>query len=378
MTSRTPNQRNAFMYEALPKRLATLRRSKAMSQEELANILGVSRQAVSKWERGESSPDTLNLIGLADLYEMSLDELVRGAAVQEQTLSPTLEEPTTPPNAATKDCTSQTSEGFETSDSASEDAHTSAATVAESATDGVVKVEVVTTTIPLEAATSFMPKASKVTAKTDSKDESNSNASEAAKPQTPSQSEPNAGSFSTSAETFTSTHTPSQTSRPQTPTPERTTLPRDPHAYPPPTDTAYELPVTPPPAPFPQAQTPYSSPTPSAPGHFQPDSQGPVAHQHKHKQHEPKGALMSFPYPMLCVILYLAFGFLFHAWHPGWIIFFTVPIYYWIAEIIEKDPIYQLRKQQREALIRGQINLIEQNSVNPVSDPDNEYPPTYQ
>ena len=87
---------------------------------------------------------------------------------------------------------------------------------------------------------------------------------------------------------------------------------------------------------------------------------------------------MSFPYPMLCVILYLAFGFLFHAWHPGWIIFFTVPIYYWIAEIIEKDPIYQLRKQQREALIRGQINLIEQNSVNSVSNPDNEYPPTYQ
>lgn len=378
MTSRTPNQRNAFMYEALPKRLATLRRSKAMSQEELANILGVSRQAVSKWERGESSPDTLNLIGLADLYEMSLDELVRGAAVQEQTLSPTLEEPTTPTNTATKDCTSQTSEGFETPDSASEDTHTSAATVTESATDGVVKVEVVTTTIPLEAATSFMPKASKATAKADSTDESNSNASEVTKPQTPSQSEPNANGFPTSAETFTSTHTPSQTSRPQTPTPEHTSLPRDPHAYPPPTDTAYELPVTPPPAPFPQAQMPYSSPTLSAPEHFQPGSQGPVAHQHKHKQHEPKGALMSFPYPILCVILYLAFGFLFHTWHPGWIIFFTVPIYYWIAEIIEKDPIYQLRKQQREALIRGQINLIEQNSVNSVSDPDNEYPPTYQ
>lgn len=87
---------------------------------------------------------------------------------------------------------------------------------------------------------------------------------------------------------------------------------------------------------------------------------------------------MSFPYPMLCAILYLAFGFLFDAWHPGWIIFFTVPIYYWIAEIIEKDPIYQLRKQQREALVRGQINLIEQNAANPTSDPNNEYPPTYQ
>lgn len=375
MTSRTLTQRNSSMYDALPKRLATLRRSKAMSQEELANILGVSRQAVSKWERGESSPDTLNLIGLADLYEMSLDELVRGAAIQEQTSSPTPENLITPPNAATQDCNSQIREGFEASDNPSQAVNNSTATVTESATDGVVKVEVVTTTIPLEAATSFMPK---TTSKADSTDESNSNASGAAKPQAPSQPESNTNSFSTSADTITSTQAPSLTSQPQMPAPKRTSLPKDPHAYPPPTDTAYELPVTPPSTSFPHAQTPYTPPTPSAPGHFQPGSQEPVAHQHKHKQHEPKGALTSFPYPILCVILYLAFGYLFNSWHPGWIIFLTVPIYYWIAGIIEKDPIYQLRKQQREALIRGQINLIEQNSVNPVSGPDNEYPPIYQ
>ena len=40
--------------------------------------LGVSRQAVSKWERGESSPDTDNLIALAELYGLSLDALVLG------------------------------------------------------------------------------------------------------------------------------------------------------------------------------------------------------------------------------------------------------------------------------------------------------------
>lgn len=363
------------MYDALPKRLATLRRSKAMSQEELARILGVSRQAVSKWERGESSPDTLNLIGLADLYEMSLDELVRGAAIQEQTSLPTPENLITPPNAATQDFNSQIREGFEASDNPSQAVNNSTATVTESATDGVVKVEVVTTTIPLEAATSFMPK---TTSKADSTDESNSNASGAAKPQAPSQPESNTNSFSPSADTITSTQAPSLTSQPQMPAPERTSLPKDPHAYPPPTDTAYELPATPPSTPFPHAQTPYTPPAPSAPRHFQPGSQEPVAHQHKHKQHEPKGALTSFPYPILCVILYLAFGYLFNSWHPGWIIFLTVPIYYWIAGIIEKDPIYQLRKQQREALIHGQINLIEQNSVNPVSGPDNEYPPIYQ
>lgn len=45
-------------------------------QEELAEQLGVSRQAVSKWERSESSPDTDNLIALARLYGVSIDELL--------------------------------------------------------------------------------------------------------------------------------------------------------------------------------------------------------------------------------------------------------------------------------------------------------------
>ena len=45
-------------------RLADLRRSKGFSQEGLARKLGLSRQAVSKWERAESSPDTENLISL--------------------------------------------------------------------------------------------------------------------------------------------------------------------------------------------------------------------------------------------------------------------------------------------------------------------------
>lgn len=57
-------------------RLVQLRKSNNLSQEALAEKLGISRQAVSKWERAEASPDTDNLILLARLYGVSLDELL--------------------------------------------------------------------------------------------------------------------------------------------------------------------------------------------------------------------------------------------------------------------------------------------------------------
>ncbi|MBP5293306.1 MAG: helix-turn-helix domain-containing protein [Clostridia bacterium] len=66
------------MTQQTAQRLSELRRAKGLSQEELAEKLNVSRQAISKWERGESSPDTDNLIELAKLYGVSLDDLVFG------------------------------------------------------------------------------------------------------------------------------------------------------------------------------------------------------------------------------------------------------------------------------------------------------------
>lgn len=57
-------------------RLAELRKKSGLSQEQLAEKLGLSRQAVSKWERAEASPDTDNLICLAKLYNVSLDDLL--------------------------------------------------------------------------------------------------------------------------------------------------------------------------------------------------------------------------------------------------------------------------------------------------------------
>lgn len=59
-------------------RLTQYRKKAGLSQEELADKLGVSRQAVSKWECGESSPDTDNLIALSKIYGVSLDELIYG------------------------------------------------------------------------------------------------------------------------------------------------------------------------------------------------------------------------------------------------------------------------------------------------------------
>ena len=57
-------------------KLYTLRKKNGLSQEALAEKLGISRQSISKWERAESSPDTDNLIALARLYNISLDELL--------------------------------------------------------------------------------------------------------------------------------------------------------------------------------------------------------------------------------------------------------------------------------------------------------------
>ena len=70
-------------------RLYELRKKHGLSQEELAEKLGVSRQAVSKWERSEASPDTDNLIALAKIYGLSLDELIFGEKKSEENSEPT-------------------------------------------------------------------------------------------------------------------------------------------------------------------------------------------------------------------------------------------------------------------------------------------------
>lgn len=58
-------------------RIARARRRKGMSQEKLGEMLGVSAQAVSNWERDESMPETEKLIALADALDFPVDSLLR-------------------------------------------------------------------------------------------------------------------------------------------------------------------------------------------------------------------------------------------------------------------------------------------------------------
>lgn len=56
--------------------LFSLRKGQKLSQEQVAEAIGVSRQAVAKWESGEAVPDLMNCAALAKLYDVTLDELV--------------------------------------------------------------------------------------------------------------------------------------------------------------------------------------------------------------------------------------------------------------------------------------------------------------
>ena len=59
-------------------RIRELRRKRGMSQEELAEQIGISRQAVSKWESGQSMPDLDKVILLSEYFEVTTDYLLKG------------------------------------------------------------------------------------------------------------------------------------------------------------------------------------------------------------------------------------------------------------------------------------------------------------
>ena len=64
---------------SIGEKIYSLRKSKNMSQEDLANVLNVSRQTVSKWETGESNPDIEKIVPLCDFFDISTDELLKGS-----------------------------------------------------------------------------------------------------------------------------------------------------------------------------------------------------------------------------------------------------------------------------------------------------------
>ena len=67
-----------MLYMELSEQIKEERRKCNLSQEALANKLHISRQAISKWERGESYPDLEKLIEFSNIFGITLDELVKG------------------------------------------------------------------------------------------------------------------------------------------------------------------------------------------------------------------------------------------------------------------------------------------------------------
>ena len=68
------------------KTLQRLRKEKGMSQEELGEKLGVSRQTISKWEGDSAYPDMLNLVTISRFFDVSVDELISGQKEEEAVL----------------------------------------------------------------------------------------------------------------------------------------------------------------------------------------------------------------------------------------------------------------------------------------------------
>ena len=63
---------------SIAERILTLRKSKGMSQEQLAEAVGVSRQAVSKWESEQASPDPEKIITMSEIFGVTTDYLLKG------------------------------------------------------------------------------------------------------------------------------------------------------------------------------------------------------------------------------------------------------------------------------------------------------------
>ncbi len=65
--------------------LKLFRKKHGYTQEQIAEKIGVSRQAVAKWEKGEALPDIENILALADIYGVTVDSLVRSVSAYTST-----------------------------------------------------------------------------------------------------------------------------------------------------------------------------------------------------------------------------------------------------------------------------------------------------
>lgn len=260
-------------------RLIELRRAKGLSQEELAREMGLSRQAISKWERAESAPDIGNLVALSNLYGVSLDEIVRGPAEDASAV-----------DAPVADVSA--------TDASAEQAENDAAV--ESAVSEVIEAAAV-----VEAVEGDAPATGEVV-------EAEIEAEPAPKPAAEGAAEP--ASAAKSAVGSADEPMPEFHWEPESVTPQFVQS-----------------------APGPQAAqeecVPFAQTGGAAAGAPPADASAPAKHR--------MSAFVTFPYPIFCVVFYLLCGFCFGAWHPMWIIFLTIPFYYWVVALIKKDPEYR-------------------------------------
>ena len=82
--SKPVREEKAQAARSLGEMLKERRTAAKMTQEFVAETIGVSRQAVSKWESGRSDPSTTNLIALAKLFGIEPEELLRAAEVKDE------------------------------------------------------------------------------------------------------------------------------------------------------------------------------------------------------------------------------------------------------------------------------------------------------
>lgn len=69
-------------------KLKEIRKNEGLSQEQLAEKIGVSRQAITKWETGKGLPDVENMVIIAEIFKTTLDELLRDSAVRQEQKTP--------------------------------------------------------------------------------------------------------------------------------------------------------------------------------------------------------------------------------------------------------------------------------------------------
>ena len=72
---------------SLEEQIKHYRKQAGLSQEKMAEKIGVSRQAITKWENGTGTPDITNLMAIADLFQISVDKLLSNEKLEKKQIT---------------------------------------------------------------------------------------------------------------------------------------------------------------------------------------------------------------------------------------------------------------------------------------------------